>query len=138
MELEYFADINGKHKKIYAFDDCMDCIKYRYNKAIEDVERLKEENRKLREEYDKDKEIKAIKEYADEMHNDLIRGFPVSETEMESIQEWMKEHNNYHQQKGESSGAIGGRYTYEFIPTSIGTVGQVVCTCGETFTFQEL
>ena len=32
-------------------------------------------------------------------------------------------------------GTIGGSYHYEFIPTSIGTIGKVVCNCGEEFVF---
>ena len=37
-----------------------------------------------------------------------------------------------------SSGTIGGRYSYEFTPTSIGTIGVVKCTCGDEFTFRNL
>lgn len=36
-------------------------------------------------------------------------------------------------------GAIGGRYTFEFIPCSIGTIGTIKCgKCGEKFIFREL
>ena len=36
-------------------------------------------------------------------------------------------------------GAIGGRYTFEFIPCTIGTIGTIKCgDCGEKFTFREL
>ena len=34
-------------------------------------------------------------------------------------------------------GAIGGSYTWKFVPTSIGTFGSVQCSCGEEFSFQE-
>ena len=33
---------------------------------------------------------------------------------------------------------VGGKYIYKFVPTSIGTIGKVVCSCGEEFTFQDL
>ena len=29
-------------------------------------------------------------------------------------------------------------YKYTFIPTGIGTIGEIQCSCGETFTFQDL
>lgn len=36
-------------------------------------------------------------------------------------------------------GAIGDRYTFEFIPTTIGIIGTIKCgSCGEKFTFREL
>ena len=37
-----------------------------------------------------------------------------------------------------NGGAIGGTFTYEFIPTSIGTIGTIKCTCGDSFTFEDL
>lgn len=35
-------------------------------------------------------------------------------------------------------GCIGGNYSYIFIPTSIGIIGEIQCSCGEKFTFCEL
>lgn len=34
--------------------------------------------------------------------------------------------------------AIGGKFTYTFIPTSIGVIGEVTCSCGESMTFSNL
>ena len=37
-----------------------------------------------------------------------------------------------------AGGCIGGRYSYEFVSTSIGVIGIVKCNCGAKFTFQDL
>lgn len=40
--------------------------------------------------------------------------------------------------KVKRGGCIGGTYTYEFVPTGIGTVGTVKCSCGAAFKFQDI
>ena len=47
-------------------------------------------------------------------------------------------YKSYMEQRLRAGGCCGGRYTYQFVPTSIGTVGEVICSCGEKFTFQDL
>ena|ERR1700690_4488086 len=51
------------------------------------------------------------------------------------IQKWIEEHDKAKHINSEQthrySGAIGGAYTYEFTPTSLGTVARVRCSCGE-------
>jgi len=46
------------------------------------------------------------------------------------VNKWLKEHNktcvHYKNQ-----GAIGGRLTYTFTPTGLGTIRKVKCACGE-------
>lgn len=61
-------------------------------------------------------------------------GQPVGRVFLLGVQEndktkvFVNEHDILHAAQG--SGAIGGRYTYEFCPTSIGIVEAVVCACG--------
>ena len=74
-----------------------------------------------------------MKSEYDKMKSDYLRGFPVTEEEEKKIKEWILSHDLI------STGAIGGRFKYEFVPTSIGTVGSVIdSTTGEKFTFREL
>nr|DAG04561.1 MAG TPA: hypothetical protein [Siphoviridae sp. ctDXu9] len=40
------------------------------------------------------------------------------------------------EQRAMGHGCIGGSLTWCFTPTSIGTIGEVICSCGEKFTFQ--
>ena len=82
-------------------------------------------------------ELKKAKE-------DLYRGFPISEKEQEKIREWELKHDaekhglKTSKQRAMGHGCIGGSLTWRFTPTSIGTIGEVICSCGEKFTFQDL
>lgn len=55
--------------------------------------------------------------------------FRLGEKELEKYLEWSKEHD-----KGcrcyKNSGAIGGRLTFSFTPTSLGMITKVSCSCG--------
>lgn len=57
------------------------------------------------------------------------------EKEIEAWQEWHIAEKHIVLPFG---GAIGGRFSYEFCPTGIGTVGTCVCSCGEKFVFDEI
>ena len=101
-----------------------------------DNEYLREENKRLKDEQYKDNELQKMKEEYDRMKEDYYRGFPISEEEEKRIQEWKDSLPKYDNMK---IGAIGGRYHYEFHPTSIGVSAVIVDTItGERFEFQEL
>ena len=109
----------------------------RYKDAEAAIEKLEKENKALKDEHYKDEELQKMQKELDSLRRDLSRGFPISEEEQEKIREWQRKHEE------EAHGAtnvtaIGGKYTYEFIPTSIGTFGSVKCTCGAKFEFQEV
>ena len=104
---------------------------------------LENENRKLKDEQFKDKQIKKLQQSLNELRDEYNRGFPISKEEKDSINKWKEKHekeihgidkNDCHMKQS----CCGGQYTYKFIPTSIGTIGIIKCTCGEKFTFQEL
>lgn len=102
------------------------------------IKYLEEENKKLKDEQYKDNELLDMKAKLEEAKQDVYRGFPISKEEMESIKKWMKQHTIEKHNGNEYVGAIGGNYSYHFIPTSIGTIGIVRCSCGEEFEFQSL
>lgn len=117
----------------------------------QNVERLKQENGMLRKENNelhdeayKDNELIKMKKELDSFKREYYRGFPISKEEQKQIEEWKKKHevevHHCHtlDDRLRRSGTIGGSYTYEFIPTSIGTVGTIKCNCGAKFTFCEL
>lgn len=65
------------------------------------------------------------------------RAFVISEKEDQKISEWKQNHRLKHACSYGS--CIGGEYSYAFSPTSIGTIGSVVCDrCGEEFVFRDL
>ena len=105
---------------------------------------LELQNRELYDEHYKDNELKQMLDEVNKMKDDYYRGFPISEEEDKNIKEWIDNHErDVHgcytlEDKINRGGCCGGTYTYEFVPTSIGTVGTVRCNCGAKYTFQEI
>jgi len=77
----------------------------------EEVNQLKAENNRL---YQKNK-------------------FELSESQETKINVWKKSHDCKYKKSSDEMfrGAIGGQYTYEFVPTSIGVFCGVKCSCGQ-------
>lgn len=63
--------------------------------------------------------------------------FTVDPSELKTYAEWAKEHDKHCKFYDDGSspvpkgGAIGGRLTWSFTPTSLGTITEVSCACGE-------
>ena len=97
---------------------------------------LIKENQKLKDEhYEQDELAKMKKEY-DRMKEDYYRGFPISEDELTKIHEWI---DKQQEKKPGLGGAIGGRFIYKFVPTSVGVSGTIIDSfTDDKFTFQEL
>lgn len=97
---------------------------------------LKKEIEKVKSEKYADEELSRLKSEYDRMKSDYYRGFPISEEEDKNIKEWIK---NQQKKNPGIGGAAGGRFTYKFIPTGLGTVGTIIDGfTGDEFTFQEL
>lgn len=59
--------------------------------------------------------------------------FELSKEQCLKITEWIEKHDaEAHGGLNRNVGAIGGAYTYEFTPTSLGTVSKVRCSCNVT------
>ena len=124
----------GVEKAVYS-------LLYRIDSLLCANERLKKENEALRNEHFKDSELGKMKSELEKMRAEYRRGFPISAEEWERISKWEKEHlEKHHPQALEDPsafGAIGGNFSFTFIPTSIGVVGYVQCSCGEQFYFTD-
>ena len=97
---------------------------------------LMEEIEKVKSEKYADEELSKLKSEYDKMKSDYYRGFPISEEEDKNIKEWIK---NQQEKNPGIGGATGGRFTYRFTPTGLGTVGTIIDGfTGDEFTFQEL
>lgn len=106
-----------------------------YRSVVNRNEWLQEENNKLKSDAYKDEELKKMKERYDSMKDGYYRGFPISEEENKKINEWI---NKISKEYPANEGAIGGRFTYEFIPTGVGTYGKIIDSIsGKSFSFQE-
>ena len=108
------------------------------------IKYLEKQNQELHDENYKDNELLRMEAELKAVKEDYYRGFPISEEEQKSIREWMDKHDEevHHARtlgdKLKLGGCCGGRYTYKFTPTSIGTIGTVKCSCGAEFTFQDM
>lgn len=116
-------------------DQLFHCIKANILSKEKNINSLNKELKALKENYNKDEEIAKLIRERDELREDSYRGFPISKEEEKSIKEWMNNHEQVH--KG-GHGVSGGKYTYCFVPTSIGVIGTIKCSCGEEFCFQDI
>ena len=97
---------------------------------------LTKEIEKVKSEKYADEELSKLKSEYDKMKSDYYRGFPISEEEDKNINEWIKKQQ---EKNPGSGGTAGGRFTYRFTPTGLGTVGTIIDGfTGDEFTFQEL
>lgn len=86
-------------------------------------EYLKNELERVKSDKFKDEELAKMKSEYEKMKAEYYRGFAISEDEDDLIKEWEK---HMIEKYPANSGAIGGRFRYEFVPTGVGTVGTVV------------
>lgn len=125
------------------FDECLNSIKEMHHSSEIQIEALRNENRKLKDEHYKDTKMSDMKQRLEKMQKEYYRGFPISEEEQEAIEDWKKKHDEEDhgytpEMRMKAEGCCGGRYKYVFVPTSLGVSGKIVCHCGAEFEFQEI
>ena len=87
---------------------------------------------------DKDEEVSELKTEILSMKQQMSNAFVLNEKETKAIANWIENHNKeFHNSKLHYTG-IGGTFSYTFTPTSLGTIGEITCTCGQTFCFRSL
>lgn len=141
----YYTHYKGEYIQVLPVEECVKSILSRIESYEDTIERLKEENQKLKDEVWKDEELQDMKEQLDKMKAKYYRGFPISKQEEIAIKEWKENHEEEVHglktslQRMNAQGASGGRYSYIFYPTAIGCSGVVKCnSCGEEFEFCEI
>ena len=107
-----------------------------YRNVCNQNDYLRKEIEKVKSEKYADEEMSRMKSEYDKMKSDYYRGFPISEEENKKINEWIE---NQQKKVPGIGGASGGRFTYQFTPTGLGTAGIIIDGfTGDKFTFQEL
>lgn len=129
-------DLKEKGRPIWIHESIEEDLKRVYD-HFRDVynrnEFLENEINRVKSETYKDEELTKMKEKYEKMKKAYFLGFPISEEEDKKIKEWIEKRPKCNE------GAVGGRYTYKFTPTSIGVIGTIIDgMTGEKFTFQEL
>jgi len=131
----YSAHRNGIYVEVPPMDELCTVLKEKFLRQEERIEHLENQVKQLNDEAYKDEEMAKMKAKVKEMQADYWRGFPISEEEDKAIKNWMKNHEKDHPG---GHGCSGGKYTYCFIPTAIGTIGTIKCGCGAEFDFQDI
>ena len=137
----YYTHYKGEYIQVLPVEECVKSILSRIESYEDTIERLKEENQKLKDEVWKDEELQDMKEQLDKMKAKYHRGFNITEEEDATIKEWKKKHEEevHGLTAPTAHGAAGGGYSYIFYPTAIGCAGVVKCNaCGEEFVFCEI
>ena len=136
-------DTKGNPITVHPLEQTFEEIRTRIKLIEEQNKWLKEENKKLKDKHYKDKELDRLQKQLEKEREDFRRGFLITKSEQKKIDNWKEKHikkkhwdsvNNC----ALSCGALGGRFKYEFLPTSIGICGIIKCNCGEEFTFKKL
>lgn len=142
--IAFSADVDGKKVTIHPIDECFESLRYRIESKDDTIKNLREENKQLKTELYKDTKIQELTTQLEQLSVDYYRGFPITEEEKQKIEQWIQQHDKEKhgivtdEQRLHANGCCGGRFTYQFTPTSIGVIGTIICHCGDSFTFQEL
>lgn len=64
--------------------------------------------------------------------------FSIFPEEAEKIIAWQENHIKEKHNGKSYVGTIGGRFSYEFTPTSLGDIAVVKCSCGGEFCFRDI
>ena len=141
--LSYGTFIDGKYIEVEPVDKCMKMLQYRFDGKNRTINNLRNQIKELTDSQYKEKELQKMKAELEKMQREYNRGFPITDKEWDAIEAWKEKHDREVHGLTECNerigGAIGGRYTFEFTPCTIGTVGLIKCeNCGEKFTFREL
>lgn len=133
---------NGKLLKVHDIETACKNFTDEITTIVQQVQSrnqiLQAENDKLKSEHYKDAEIQRLLSEVESWKKRVIGSFEISEDERLAIQEWKVKHVAEKHKGNGYAGAIGGRFTYHFTPTSIGTIGEIVCSCGDKFCFKDL
>jgi len=111
------------------------------NAIYDYIIKVEEERDKAKEQvqlWNKDEEIQKLKTENETLRRREYTSFVITPEEREFINNWKAAHIEESPSCGEYKGAIGGNWSYEFIPTSIGDIGVIKCSCGAEVIFKEL
>lgn len=143
-DFEYQIYTNERFITIPKIDDLCLALKEKFLKQEQINEELIKENQRIKDEKYASQELAQMKKRLEKMQEEYYNGFPITEEEREKINRWKQEHDeNFHnaktlEQRLKLDGVSGGRYSYCFIPTSIGTCGIIKCSCGAEFEFRSI
>lgn len=135
--LEIIGDLS-LNKNIPSSDKLVKMVRDKLDDMQKDIDYWKNQCKALKDEHWKDDKLAEMKEERDKAIKEKHLGFYMTEEERDAIRAWKEKHVKEKHNGHYYGGSIGGTYTYIFTPTSIGTAGDIRCSCGEEFCFREL
>lgn len=124
-----------------SIEEALDAAKEIANRQLkfkdDRIKILVEENTRLKAEHYKDEKIKELIEENARLDRENKLGFPITEEQWTQIMAWQQYHIKKKHGGRQLCGVSGGRFSYEFCPTAMGTFGTCKCMCGEYFHFQD-
>lgn len=107
----------------------IDELHWQLNELVRINTDARQRNQELLNEHFKDETLAKLKTERDKAVQDSHRGFPITESELKTINAWRKKHDTeVHNNPQQYHGACGGGYEYSFYPTGIATFGECICT----------
>ena len=134
---EILKEKNGHMKFINTnplqiIDDLRDSVEWlteRYEKSKEIINMMKKD-------VYKDEEMTRLKNEVKRLEEEMLHGYYISKDEWDKIQKWQEDWFQRKRNGNTYMGAIGGGFTYQFHPTSIGIVASVIAPDGDKFEFR--
>lgn len=114
-----------------SIENILQALREKFSRQEKEIEQLRQVNTKLKNGIWKEEEVARLKHEYDRMKEEYYQGFPISKEEKAMIDEFMNQHKGCY-------GAIGGGFTYQFLPTSIGVSGTIIASNGDKLEFREL
>jgi len=133
MDTHHAIFHEGQWIDIPSIEQLCQHLKAKFFEQERTLQRLQQENDQLKSNIWEKEEVACLKQRYEQMHEDYLRGFPITKDQQTKIATWRAEHNCRYRNK-----KIGGYCHYTFTPTPIGVAGEIVCSCGKKFTFQEI
>lgn len=139
----YSAHVNGTFMSVQDLDTVCDNLKELFDAQARENQRLHDNLQEITDEAWKDTQLQKLRSELEQAREDLYRGFDITEKQAEKIANWKKEHEaTQHraitlEDRLARGGAAGGSFSYEFLPTGIGTFGSCVCNSCKSRAFRE-
>lgn len=131
-------DGNGGITRVPPYEEILEEARRRFEAYESTIGQLRGKVAELEDEAYADKRMAEMQAEVERSRKALARGFAIGDEAWDSIRSWQRRHVDEEHGGELRGGAIGGTWTYSFIPTSIGVVGTVRCVCGAEHTFQDL
>lgn len=144
MNHTYATYRDGQYVTVPPIDELCLALKEKFLRQEEDLERLRQENKNLKSGVWAENEMARLKAENEELREQERYSFTITKAESEAIRQWKERHDKERHgadtfnKRLRLEGVSGGRHTYIFVPTAIGTSGCVRCSCGESFCFRDI